>query len=633
MVFKCKMCGGDIEPIEGTNTGKCLYCKSIMTLPSSNDERILNLYNRANDLRLENEFDKAYATYESILNFDNDQIEAHWGLILCKYGVEYVDDPKTKKKVPTCHRTNFDSILNDHDYKIVKQKAKGEALKLYESEAKKINEIQKGILDVSSKEDPYDIFICYKETDDKGERTHDSVMAEDIYEALTKEGYKVFFSRITLEDKLGTEYEPYIFSALNSSRVMLVVGTSSENLEAVWVKNEWSRYIDFMKKDKNKVLIPVYSKMDAYKLPESFAMLQAQNMDKVGAMQDLVRGIKKIMTSESKNKNGAVTEDMFNQIKQMMEDEDSSVVGDEKRYSTQILKEKTNKSFVIISFLVSLLMACWMVGLAGIVVQTPIGQEKFLQMLPGDEALIIQLIVSFSTLIAFFLGFGSRKVHKASKFFYIFNLLLECLFAISIYKRSLVMGPYFFVVIALNCVLLLLRPRWQLSTDMLMLSKEDKVKQEKKNKKIKEKFVKLEKFVIHPVFYVLALILAIYACTYPFKKVEDFSNTVSDNQDYIEITKNKLYVYDDFRRFSSNKFYIYKGQKYNVLNVVDDIGDIGRSNITFTTSTSTYGSRISKTLYIEIKTDSGLRGYVEKYPDDDITNNDYNGFIYHEAKK
>ena len=27
MTFKCKMCGGDIEPIKGTNTGKCLYCK------------------------------------------------------------------------------------------------------------------------------------------------------------------------------------------------------------------------------------------------------------------------------------------------------------------------------------------------------------------------------------------------------------------------------------------------------------------------------------------------------------------------------------------------------------------------------------------------------------------------------
>ena len=31
MTFKCKMCGGDIEPIKGTNTGKCLYCKSTMT--------------------------------------------------------------------------------------------------------------------------------------------------------------------------------------------------------------------------------------------------------------------------------------------------------------------------------------------------------------------------------------------------------------------------------------------------------------------------------------------------------------------------------------------------------------------------------------------------------------------------
>ena len=133
MVFKCKMCGGDIEPIEGTNTGKCLYCKSVMTLPNLDNEKIVNLYNRANKLRLSNEFDKAYATYESILEVDNDQVEAHWGLILCKYGVEYVDDPRTKKKVPTCHRANYDSILVDPDYVFVKEKAYGEALKIYEN--------------------------------------------------------------------------------------------------------------------------------------------------------------------------------------------------------------------------------------------------------------------------------------------------------------------------------------------------------------------------------------------------------------------------------------------------------------------------------------------------------------------
>ncbi len=53
----------------------------------------------------------------------------------------------------------------------------------------------------------YDIFICYKETDDLGERTIDSVIAQDVYSALTDKGYKVFFSRISLEDKLGQEYE------------------------------------------------------------------------------------------------------------------------------------------------------------------------------------------------------------------------------------------------------------------------------------------------------------------------------------------------------------------------------------------------------------------------------------------
>ena len=47
----------------------------------------------------------------------------------------------------------------------------------------------------------------------------DSVIAQDVYDALTEKGYRVFFSRITLEDKLGTEYEPYIFAALNSAKV------------------------------------------------------------------------------------------------------------------------------------------------------------------------------------------------------------------------------------------------------------------------------------------------------------------------------------------------------------------------------------------------------------------------------
>ena len=142
------------------------------------------------------------------------------------------------------------------------------------------------------------MFICYKETGSDGRRTRDSVLANDLYHQLTQEGYKVFFARITLEDKLGQEYEPYIFAALNSAKVMVVIGTKPEYFNAVWVKNEWSRYLMLIKNGAKKTLIPAYRDMDPYDLPEEFSHLQAQDMGKLGFMQDLIRGIKKITEAD-----------------------------------------------------------------------------------------------------------------------------------------------------------------------------------------------------------------------------------------------------------------------------------------------------------------------------------------------
>lgn len=116
---------------------------------------------------------------------------------------------------------------------------------------------------------------------------------------MTQEGFNVFYAAITLEDKLGQEYEPYIFAALNSAKVMLVVGTKPEHFEAVWVKNEWSRFLKIIKNDKSKLLIPCYKDMDAYDLPEEFSHLQAQDMGKIGFLQGLIRGIKKVLSSDA----------------------------------------------------------------------------------------------------------------------------------------------------------------------------------------------------------------------------------------------------------------------------------------------------------------------------------------------
>ena len=297
-VFKCKMCGGTLEIEKNETVAFCEYCGTKQTLPKLDDDRKANLYDRANHFRRNNEFDKAMGIYEQILNEDSTDAESYWSLVLCRYGIEYVEDPATHKRIPTVNRAQYTSIFDDEDYKSALQYADGSQKEVYEAEANAINEIQKGILAISQKEEPFDVFICYKEPDQNGRRTPDSVLATELYHELTREGFKVFFSRITLEDKLGQEYEPYIFAALNSAKVMVVLGTKPEYFNAVWVKNEWNRYLALIKNGARKVLIPAFKDMDPYDLPEEFSHLQAQDMSKLGFMQDLIRGIKKLTQSE-----------------------------------------------------------------------------------------------------------------------------------------------------------------------------------------------------------------------------------------------------------------------------------------------------------------------------------------------
>ena len=280
---------------DGQTVVRCEFCDTNQTLPVFDDEKKIAFYNRANELRMNCEFDKAAGVYETIVTEYTQEAEAYWGLVLCKYGIEYVDDPKTGAKVPTCHRTLFTPIFKDSDYKNAIKYSDVVSRDLYEEEAKVIAKIQASILEISSKEEPFDVFICYKETDAVGNRTEDSVLAFDIYKNLTKEGYKVFYSKITLEDKLGSEYEPYIFAALYSAKVMLVVTTSKENCESVWVANEWKRYLSLISNNSEKYIISCVKGISPKQLPSELQNIQGIDMSKIGAMQDLMYGVEKLL--------------------------------------------------------------------------------------------------------------------------------------------------------------------------------------------------------------------------------------------------------------------------------------------------------------------------------------------------
>lgn len=297
-VLLCKMCGGDLEITEGMTTIRCPYCGTNQTLPKCNDEQRLRMYDRANHFRRSHDYDKAMAVYEQILNEDLTESEAYWSIVLCRYGIEYVEDPATHKRIPTVNRAQYTSVLADEDYKAALRYADVVQADIYKQEAAAIDQIQKGILLVSQREAPYDIFICCKETDADGNRTRESVLADEFYYELTRNGFKVFWARITLQDKLGTAYEPYIFAALHSARVMIVMGTKPDHFQTVWVKNEWGRYLALIKNGERKVLIPAYRDMDPYDLPEEFSHLQALDMSRLGFIQDLLYGIRKIFRDD-----------------------------------------------------------------------------------------------------------------------------------------------------------------------------------------------------------------------------------------------------------------------------------------------------------------------------------------------
>ncbi|CZT57473.1 TIR domain-containing protein [Solibaculum mannosilyticum] len=292
--LECQKCGGQLDITQGRSIAVCEFCGEKMLVSTDAFNRT-NLYNRANMHRRSCDFDIALHLYENILAGDESEADAYWGGLLCKYGIEYVLDQQSGQRIPTCHRVMYTSILDHPYYKKAIELAK-DGKEILIQDANEIARVQKDILSVSQKENPFDVFICYKESiDGTNERTQDSVLAQDIYKELTRDGYNVFFARKTLAEMLGSEYEAKIFAALNSAPVMLVIGTQKEYVTAPWVKNEWMRYLEQIQQGKKKTIIPLYQEMSPYEFPSELSSFQALDMSKIGAMQELTDSIMRIL--------------------------------------------------------------------------------------------------------------------------------------------------------------------------------------------------------------------------------------------------------------------------------------------------------------------------------------------------
>ena len=246
---KCEYCGGLLE-YHSYGVVKCSCCNTIFKIETKNPDSL----NKANELRINNSFGEALSLYNEILSKDPNFPEANWGALLSEYGVEYVNE--NGKLIPTIHRPvqNF-KITEDKYATTLLNNTYGDERNEYLVKINELESLREEIEKTCKNSPKYDVFLSCKITNPNAsieEKTEEYKWAKQVYQSLTMRGLKVFFSPVSLPATNGA-YEPIIYSALQSAKYLVVFASDIEYLNSKWIQNEWSRFLEIRKRDKENI--------------------------------------------------------------------------------------------------------------------------------------------------------------------------------------------------------------------------------------------------------------------------------------------------------------------------------------------------------------------------------------------
>lgn len=142
--------------------------------------------------------------------------------------------------------------------------------------------------------DNTEVYICCIERDSFGRRTNDSLIAEKIYQDINQKNIFVFYKNKSVSHLSADELPAANYQAIYHAKIILIVGCTTENFECL--TSEFSMFFS------GKTVIPIYTDVNPHHLPSELNQLQALDFNSIGAENDLINGILKILGKDSEIK-------------------------------------------------------------------------------------------------------------------------------------------------------------------------------------------------------------------------------------------------------------------------------------------------------------------------------------------
>ena len=193
------------------------------------------------------EFDEAKRCFERAAELSGGRVAYRWAALLAEYGVKYCASESAqsgyavnywKRELPS------EPLAESAAYREL-YRAAAKNVKLLRALQREAGEISEGLAQIeklAASGERWDVFFSFKDMDAEGKKTLERQLLDNLYTELASEGLKVFFAPRSMLGRMIDDFEGYIYTALKTAKLMVLVGSSKENVNAPWVASEWERF-------------------------------------------------------------------------------------------------------------------------------------------------------------------------------------------------------------------------------------------------------------------------------------------------------------------------------------------------------------------------------------------------------